>query len=154
MRVKTFSLIALTMLFFASCSAQRVMKQTLSSNELTEQKNMTVTPQDSVKTLLYQARWGDDSAYLKLADCYRDGFGVKKDLLGMFVMVVMAEERRYINRVDDYLYGMPDGNDYKTLLLMLNSDKSSNKKDADSFGAGAIKEWFARSKSISWNNDS
>ena len=64
MRVKTFSLIALMMLFFASCSAQHVMKQALSSKKLTEQKNMTVTPQDSVKTLLYQARWGDDSATL------------------------------------------------------------------------------------------
>ena len=132
MRVKTFSLIALMMLFFASCSAQHVMKQTLSSNELTEQKNMTVTPQDSIKTLLYQARWGDDSAYIKLADCYRDGFGVKKDLLGMFVMVVMAEERRYINRVDDYLYG----------------DKSCNKEDADSLEQALSKNGLPEAKAF------
>ena len=148
MRVKTFSLIALMMLFFTSCSAQHVMKQTLSSNELTEQKNMTVTSQDSVKTLLYQARWGDGSAYLKLADCYRDGFGVKKDLLGMFVMVVMAEERRYINRVDDYIYGMPDGNDYKTLLLLLNSDKSFNKEDADSLEQALSKNGLPEAKAF------
>ena len=73
---------------------------------------------------------------------------MKKDLLGMFVMVVMAEERRYINRVDDYLYGMPDGNDYKTLLLMLNSDKSSNKEDADSLEQALSKNGLPEAKAF------
>ena len=40
------------------------MEEMASSTKLTEQKGMTATPQD----LLYQARWGDGSAYLKLAD--------------------------------------------------------------------------------------
>ena len=68
------------MLLLASCSEQQVMEETSSQQKLTEQKVMTVSPKDSVASLFNQARWGDRSAYLKLADCYRDGFGVKKDL--------------------------------------------------------------------------
>lgn len=66
------------------------MEESLFSQELTEQKSMTVTPQDSVMSLLNQARWGDGSAYIKLADCYRDGFGVKKDFFDMINMAFMA----------------------------------------------------------------
>ena len=79
MRFKGFLWIVLIMLLLASCSEQMVIEETLCSQKLTEQKSMTVSPQDSVMSLLYQARWGDGSAYLKLADCYRDGIGVKKD---------------------------------------------------------------------------
>lgn len=55
-----------------------------------EQKGAVKAPRDSVLLLLHQARWGDGSAYLKLADCYRDGFGVKKDFFGMITMANMA----------------------------------------------------------------
>lgn len=47
------------MLFFASCSEQHVMEDAFTSQKLTEQKIMTITPQDSVVSLLNQARWGD-----------------------------------------------------------------------------------------------
>ena len=36
--------------------------------------------------LMDKARWGDGQAFLKLADCYRDGIGVKPDFLGMMCM--------------------------------------------------------------------
>ena len=90
-------------LFFASCSEQHVMEDAFTSQKLTEQKIMTVTPQDSVVSLFNHARWGDGSAYLKLADCYRDGFGVKKDLLGMFTMAEMAKTRGVIQNVEEYV---------------------------------------------------
>ena len=120
------------MLFFASCSEQQVMEETLSSQKLTEQKSMTDVPQDTIMSLLYQARWGDGSAYLKLADCYRDGFGVKKDFFGMITMAHMAEWRGAINSMDDYIYGLPDGNDYKTLFLLMDSYKSYIQEGPDS----------------------
>ena len=74
--MKNWCVYMIVMLFFASCSEQQVMEETLSSQKLTEQKSMTDAPQDTIMSLLYQARWGDGSAYLKLADCYRDGIGV------------------------------------------------------------------------------
>ena len=132
MRFKGFAWIVLTMLLLASCLEQQVMEETLSSQKLTEQKGMTVSPQDSVMSLLYQARWGDGSAYLKLADCYRDGIGVKKDFFGMITMAHMAEWRGAINRMDDYIYGLPDGNDYKTLFILMDSYKSYVQENPDS----------------------
>ena len=80
-------------LFFASCSEQYLQEDRLASTKVVEQKSVETAPQDSVLSLLHQARWGDGSAYLKLADCYRDGFGVKKDFFGMITMASMAESR-------------------------------------------------------------
>ena len=130
--MKNWCLYLIMMLLLASCSEQQVMEETLSSQKLTEQKGMTVSPQDSVLSLLYQARWGDGSAYLKLADCYRDGIGVKKDFFGMITMAHMAEWRGAINRMDDYIYGLPDGHEYKTLLLLMDGYKSYIQEGTDS----------------------
>lgn len=129
--MKNLCLYIITMLLLASCSEQQVMEDTLSSQKLTEQKGMTVSPQDSVMSLLYQARWGDGSAYLKLADCYRDGIGVKKDFFGMITMAHMAEWRGAINRMDDYIYGLPDGHEYKTLFLLMDGYKSYIQEGTD-----------------------
>ena len=130
--MKNWCLYLITMLLLASCSEQQVMEETLSSQKLTEQNGMTVTPQDSIMSLLYQARWGDGSAYLKLADCYRDGIGVKKDFFGMITMAHMAEWRGAINRMDDYIYGLPDGHEYKTLFLLMDGYKSYIQECTDS----------------------
>ena len=130
--MKNWYLYLIMMLLLASCSEQQVMEETLSSQKLTEQKGMTVTPQDSIMSLLYQARWGDGSAYLKLADCYRDGIGVKKDFFGMITMARMAEWRGAINRIDDYIYGLPDGHEYKTLFLLMDGYKSYIQECTDS----------------------
>lgn len=130
--MKNWFVYMIMMLFFASCSEQQIMEEMASSTKLTEQKRLTVSPQDSVMSLLYQARWGDGSAYLKLADCYRDGIGVKKDFFGMITMANMAESRGGINRIEDYIYDMPDGSDYKTLFLLMDSYKSYLQENTDS----------------------
>ena len=132
MRFKMLALSILMMLFLASCSEQHLQEDRLASSKVGEQKGAVKAPQDSVLSLLYQARWGDGSAYLKLADCYRDGIGVKKDFFGMITMAHMAEGRGAINRIDDYIYGLPDGNDYKTLFLLMDGYKSYIQEDSDS----------------------
>ena len=132
MRFKGFSWIVLIMLFFASCSEQHVMEDAFTSQKLTEQKSMTITPQDSVVSLFNHARWGDESAYLKLADCYRDGFGVKKDLLGMFTMAEMAKTRGAIQNVEEYVCNLPDGNEFKSLVKLIYNCKFYNQESTDS----------------------
>lgn len=132
MRFKGFSWIVLIMLFFASCSEQHVMEDAFTSQKLTEQKSMTVTPQDSVVSLFNQARWGDGSAYLKLADCYRDGFGVKKDLLGMFTMAGIAKRRGAIQTVEEYFCNLPDGNEFKSLAQLMYNHKFYDQESTDS----------------------
>ena len=119
-------------LFFASCSEQHVMEDAFTSQKLTEQKSMTVTPQDSVVSLFNHARWGDGSAYLKLADCYCDGFGVKKDLLGMFTMAEMAKTRGAIQNVEEYVCNLPDGNEFKSLVKLIYNCKFYNQESTDS----------------------
>lgn len=130
--MKNWCLYMIMMLFFASCSEQQIMEETASSTKLTEQKSMTVSPQDSVMSLLNHARWGDGSAYLKLADCYRDGFGVKKDFFGMIMMAEIAEKRGGIQKADDYINNLPDGHEYKTLFLLMDEYKSYIQENADS----------------------
>lgn len=130
--MKNLCLCIIMVLFFASCSEQHLQEDRLASTKVVEQKSVETAPQDSVLALLHQARWGDGSAYLKLADCYRDGFGVKKDFFGMITMASMAESRGGINRMEDYIYDMPDGNDYKTLFLLMDGYKSYLQEDADS----------------------
>lgn len=120
------------MLFLSSCSEQHLQEDRLASSKVGEQKGVVKAPRDSVLLLLHQARWGDGSAYLKLADCYRDGFGVKKDFFGMITMANMAENRGGINRIEDYIYDMPDGNEYKTLFLLMDRYKSYIQENPDS----------------------
>lgn len=119
-------------LFFASCSEQHVMEDAFTSQELVEHKSMTVTPQDSVVSLLNQARWGDGSAYLKLADCYRDGFGVKKDFFGMFMMAEIAKNRGSIQKVEEYICNLPDGCEFKSLVQLMDNYKFNDEEGTDS----------------------
>ena len=121
-----------TVLFFASCSEQHVMEDAFTSQELVEHKSMTVTPQDSVVSLLNQARWGDGSAYLKLADCYRDGFGVKKDFFGMFMMAEIAKNRGSIQKVEEYICNLPDGCEFKSLVQLMDNYKFNDEESTDS----------------------
>ena len=130
--MKNWFIYMIMMLFLASCSEQQIMEETVSSTKLTEQKSLTVNPQDSVMSLLNHARWGDGSAYLKLADYYRDGFGVKKDFFGMIMMAEIAEKRGGIQKADDYINNLPDGHEYKTLLLLMDEYKSYIQENADS----------------------
>lgn len=130
--MKNLCLYIIIGLFLASCSEQHLQEDRLASSKVVELKGVVKAPQDSVLALLHQARWGDGSAYLKLADCYRDGFGVKKDFFGMITMANMAESRGGINRIEDYIYDMPDGSDYKTLFLLMDSYKSYLQENTDS----------------------
>ena len=120
------------LLFFVSCSEQQTTEETLSVQKLTEQERIVASPQDSIKTLINQARWGDGKAYLKLADCYRDGFGVKKDLLGMITMTAIAEERGGIQTIDDYFKNLPTEHEYKTLYMVMGNYKSYIQESTDS----------------------
>lgn len=52
-------------------------------------------PASEIDVLMEKARWGDGEACLKLADCYRDGIGVKPDFVRMMSMVSMADDQSY-----------------------------------------------------------
>ena len=71
---------------------------------------------NSFYNLIEKARWGDGQAFLKLADCYRDGNGVEKDLVGMLCMASQAEEFGGNIRMKDYLRELPENSDFRTIF--------------------------------------
>lgn len=77
-----------------------------------------------INALVERARWGDGQAYLQLADCYRDGIGVKKDFLGMMVMVEQARAHGAIHDEKEYMTQIHDDNDIKRFCNLM--DKSSD----------------------------
>ena len=61
-------------------------------------------PKTEIDALMEKAHWGDGQACLKLADCYRDGIGVKPDFVSMINMVILAEDYGAIKRAEDYFF--------------------------------------------------
>lgn len=88
--------------------------QTLVENVAGEKAELALASE--VNALKEQARWGDGQAYLKLADCYRDGKGVKKDFVGMLCMATLANDYSDTNQMDAYLETIPEDSEYKILV--------------------------------------
>lgn len=116
----------------ASCSGQRMAENMRSVQKMTGQRGVMPTPQDSVMSLLHQSRLGDGKAYMRLADCYRDGFGVRKDFIGMMAMAVAAEKHDGTLSAREYIRHLPDGHEYKTLALLMDKYTSYIKENTDS----------------------
>ena len=97
------------MVLLGSCTDQKFMAaltgETSASNSAKE-----------FRTLMEQARWGDGQAYLKLADCYRDGKGTEQDLICMICMLKMAEQFGGIGHVEDYLETLPEDSEFRLVF--------------------------------------
>ena len=77
-----------------------------------------------VTALIEKARWGDDQAYVQLANCYRDGTGVKQDFLNM---VIYADEYSGVKNIKDYMSALPEESEYRLAYEAM--DKSISKAD-------------------------
>ncbi len=106
-------------LILASCSDQFNVENV--ADAVTEP-----SASSDVSCLVEKARWGDGQAYVQLANCYRDGIGVKQDFIGMVAMVSLADEYGGISRMEDYLLELPDGSAYKHVFDAM--EKFSDKK--------------------------
>ena len=84
-------------------------------DELLVEKTV-ITRGVDVETLIEQARWGSGEAYLKLARCYHDGNGVKRDFVSMLCMVEMAQQYGTVKSFGDYMQTMPPESEYKLLF--------------------------------------
>ena len=85
-----------------------------------------------IKALVERARWGDGQAYLQLADCYRDGIGVKKNFLGMLAMVEQARVHGAIHDEMEYVTKIPEDNDIKRFCDLMNKSCSQLIEEKDS----------------------
>lgn len=82
--------------------------------------------------LMDKARWGDGQAFLQLADCYRDGIGVKPDFLGMVCMVMQAHDFGVLPNVDDYLINFSEKSDMKTIVDYMSKMNGDIRESRDS----------------------
>lgn len=94
---------------FMGCTDQQFLENALA--DFHQQKS-----NNEINMLIEQARWGDGQAFLKLAECYRDGNGVEKDFAGMISMLVQASEYGGIVSMEDYLKKMPEGSDFRMIF--------------------------------------
>jgi TPR repeat protein len=115
----------------ASCADQFVLEE-----GATEQPNMPSASE--FQTLLEKAKWGDGQAYRKLADCYRDGNGVKRDFIGMLSMVSLADDYRGINRMEEYLDSLPKDSEFKLLIDCVEKFEQKQTDEAQTLLEGLV----------------
>lgn len=64
-----------------------------------------------VASLIERARRGEEEAYLQLAQRYHDGHGVKKDILMMRYMILLAEERNGKELARSFYAALPENDE-------------------------------------------
>lgn len=124
---------------FAAFSTGQTIKATVPTGYATIIGD-SITPVDSVKLLVTQARWGDGNAYLKLADRCRSGNGMKKDFLCTLSMIEMAEQWGIINKGDEYIKSLPDSDDHKKFYLLCGRRDLDNDSIDKVFNTNSIPE--------------
>lgn len=115
----------------ASCSDTQLAESIADVKE-SELVNENATGSAEIKALVERARWGDGQAYLQLADCYRDGIGVKKNFLGMLAMVEQARVHGAIHDEMEYVTKIPEDNDIKRFCDLMDKSCSQLIEEKDS----------------------
>lgn len=105
----------MSMLVLASCTDHQLVE-----NVVAEETASQATVSE-FETLREKARWGDGQAYLRLADCYRLGIGVKSDFIGMLSMAAMAQEFGGIQRMENYLDSISKESEFRMLIDAIDS---------------------------------
>lgn len=87
---------------------------------------------NEVQSLIEKARWGDGNASKRLADCYREGRGVKRDFIGMMAMVGMSEKQGAIGSIDAYFQSVPEDDNYRRMYDIMEHFSQRHYEKADS----------------------
>lgn len=115
-------ILAIVAVLLAGCS-EHLVTDNLATEEMTETGNAISCQAAEFNSLVEKARWGDGQAFLRLADCYREGVGVKKDFLGMMCMAVQSARHGGIDDEKNYFNAIPDDDEYRKCFYLM--DKSS-----------------------------
>ena len=124
-------IIPLMVAILASCSDTQLAESIADVKE-SELVKENATGSAEIKALVERARWGDGQAYLQLADCYRDGIGVKKNILGMLAMVEQARVHGAIHDEMEYVTKIPEDNDIKRFCDLMDKSCSQLIEEKDS----------------------
>lgn len=93
-------------LVLASCSELSL------ENEVSVVVNSETTVSE-YNSLVEKARWGSCEAYLKLAHCYHDGVGVKRDFVSMLCMADLARQYGALTELEEFIKFLPADSEYK-----------------------------------------
>ena len=116
-------------LLIAGCSEQDVYNDIVDASSIMSETSNT----DQYSDLLAQARWGNGDAYLKLAEFYHDGIGVKADFMGMMSMLAMADQYGASPKsTDSYLLSLPETDNTKLIIEAFASLDRKNTYKTDS----------------------
>lgn len=118
----------------ASCSDMQLAESIADVKE-SELVKENANGSAEINALVERARWGDGQVYLQLADCYRDGIGVKKNFLGMLAMVEQARDHGVIHSEKEYMTQIPDDNDIKRFFNLMDKSSSQLIEEKDSIMA-------------------
>ena len=121
--MKYLLLIVSVLLAMVSCTDSQFLDETVGNTTELSSTN-------ELNTLIEKARWGDGQAFVKLADCYRDGKGVNKDFIGMLAMLAQADEYGGISNMEDYLKTLPEGSDFKLIFDAVDNYENKNEDEA------------------------
>ena len=114
--MKKFIVLTMLAILMASCSEQQMFDEYVSEVAVPQTEQET-SQAGILNSYLEKARWGDGSAFLKLAECYHDGIGVKQDFMGTLTMLMMADQYGVANHsVEDYLMSLPDTDHTKMMF--------------------------------------
>ena len=120
--MKKIILCFVVLLGLESCSDQLAISE---NENVTQPANQV---DDEYHYYLEKARWGDATAYVKLADFYREGKYVKADFIGMTAMLAMAEQYDGNHRLKDYLKALPEEDSYRQMFEAMDE---IDRKDRD-----------------------
>ena len=121
--MKKIGVFLICVLVLSGCSDQLIEK------EFAGVENPANKESNEYQHYLEKARWGDANAYVKLADCYRNGIGVKTDFIGMVGLLCMAEKYGSSMKVNDYFNALPDDDCYKMLFFTMEGLNKKNLED-------------------------
>ena len=125
-------LLIFAILMMASCSEQQLFDE-YASEVVAPQAEQETTQADVVKSYIEKARWGDGTAYLKLAECYHDGIGAKPDFMSTLTMLMMADQYGIGNRdVGNYIRSMSDTDHTKMMFEAIAKMDKKNTLPTDS----------------------
>ena len=101
--MKKALLFTLAVMMMVSCAEQQGF-----DTQAWETPAQTTNTED-IDGLMLKAKWGNGAAYLKLAECYKNGLhGVKPDFLTTMTMLSMAREYGEIGRPEEYMRNLPE----------------------------------------------
>ena len=144
--MKKFVLLTMGILLLTGCSQQQ-MENEVSGNLAKENSETVVSTSNPVNEYLAKARWGDGNAFMKLAECYHKGIGVKPDFMGTITMLKMAGQYGHPNSIGEYIMSLPETDEARMIFEAIEDFDHHRYERADSvietMIANGSADWYA-----------